>query len=148
MNRLSARSLFRIPAAIAMATVLGLAPTSAAQTRTVRKVDPQAQLLNNYRKFPNRYIRISDETWKYDDTQQTAFHSFTLKNNAGVAYSGIQIQANYLNDDGKTLLSQVLNVPGTLAPYQTKRIKDIRTRKVPPQCTQAVISVKTASISP
>jgi hypothetical protein len=148
MNRLLTRSLFRIPAAVAGVTIIGLALTAAAQTRTARKVDPQAQLLNNYRKYPDRYIRISNETWRYDDTNQTAFHSFTLKNNAGVAYSGIQVRVNYLNDDGKTLQSQVLNVPGTLAAYEIKKIKDIRNRKVPPQCTQAVISISTAVIGP
>ena len=57
--------------------------SKAAQVRQRRGLDPQTQLLNNYRKYVDRYIRISGETWKYDDSTRSATHSFTLKNIAG-----------------------------------------------------------------
>lgn len=148
MNRFSGRYSFSIAGFVLGAIICVLALQAAGQTRQARKTDPQTQLLNNYRKYPDRYIRISNESWKYDDNDQIAFHSFTLKNIAGVAYSGIQIRATYLNAEGKTLQSQVLKIPGTLAAYQIKKIKDITARKVPPECAQALIAITTASIGP
>jgi hypothetical protein len=148
MNRFSGRSSILIPGAILGTLIFILALNAVGQTGPARKVDPQTQLLNNYRKYPDRYVRILNETWKYDEVKRIAIHSFTLKNSAGISYSGIQIRANYMNDDGKTLQSQVLNVPGTLGAYQVKKIKDIRAKKVPLECTQAVITVATASIGP
>ncbi len=118
------------------------------QNRPLRKQDPQTQLLNNYRKFPDRYIRVSGESWKYDDGARIAFHSFTLKNIAGAAYSGIEIRARYLDADGKAVHSQVLKIPGVLAPYQSKKYKELKVRNVPPAADQALLAIINASIGP
>jgi hypothetical protein len=129
--------------AAALGAVINVnAAAGAVQTRTARKPDQQTQLLNNYRKYPDRYIRISEESWKYDDRSRTALHSFTLKNLAGAAYSGIELGVSYLDQDGKPLLNQVLKIPGALSPYQIKKFKDLRVTKVPAAATQVLLTVK------
>ena len=67
----------------------------AEQGRLPRKPDPAAQLLNYYRKYPERYIRITDETWKYDQRAHSALHSLTLKNTASASYYGIEVRFEY-----------------------------------------------------
>jgi len=113
-----------------------------------RKPDPQTQLLNNYRKYPDRYIRLSGETYRYDESTRTAFHSFTLKNSAGAAYAGIEIRASYLDDGGKSLQSQIIKIPGSLSPYQIKKFKNLKVKNVPAAGSQALLAVATATIGP
>ncbi len=143
---------FRISFKVALLT-LGLmvsisAPDSAEQARTPRRPDPQTQMLNNYRKYPDRYIRISGETWKYDEPSQIAFHSFTLQNIAGVAYSDIEMRVKYLNPGGKTLQSQILLIPGILQAYQIRKVKGMKVRNVPRESDQAILAVTKALIRP
>ena len=118
------------------------------QNRTARGPDPQTLILNNYRKYPDRYIRISGETWKYDEVSRTAFHSFTLKNIAGVAYSDIELRVNYLDKKGKDLQSQVLKIPGILEASGNKKFTNLKVLKVSGECDQAVLVVSKASIKP
>jgi hypothetical protein len=120
----------------------------AAQTRQTAKPDPQTQLLNNYRKYPDRYIRISGESWQYDRNTRIAVHSFTMKNIAGVAYSEIEVEMTYLSAEGKKLQVQSVKIPGILAAYQIKKIKDMKVKKVPVQCDQVLLKVTTAKIHP
>jgi hypothetical protein len=119
-----------------------------AQTRPRKGPDPQTQLLNNYRKYVDRYIRISGETWKYDDITHCATHSFTLKNTAGVAYSDIELSVSYLNASGKSLQTSVLKIPGALSAYTSKKFADLKVQKVPENCDQAVLSLSKATIIP
>jgi hypothetical protein len=119
-----------------------------AQVRPRKALDPQTQLLNNYRKYVDRYIRISGETWKYDDATHSAKHSFTLKNTAGVAYSDIELSIDYLNANGKSLQTSVLKIPGTLAAYTSKLFADRKVQKVPGDCDQAVLRISKATIIP
>jgi hypothetical protein len=121
---------------------------SAGQIRLPRRPDPQTQLLNNYRKYPDRYIRISNEAWRYNNKSHIAFHSFTLKNIAGVAYAEIEIRLKYLSADGKTLQSQVLKIPGILAAYQTKKINELKVRNAPEESDQVLATIEKASIHP
>lgn len=120
----------------------------AAQSRQTGKQDPQTQLINNYRKYADRYIRISGESWQYDQTNKIATHSFTVKNGAGVAYSDIEIEVAYLSAEGKNLQVQTVKIPGILAAYQIKKVKDMKVRKVPAQSDQALLKVTKASIHP
>jgi len=143
---------FRISSKAAL-LMLGLmvwisASDSAEQVRAPRQPDPQAQLLNNYRKYPDRYIRVSGETWKYDEPTQIAFHSFTLQNIAGVAYSDIEMRVKYLSPGGKTLQSQILLIHGILSAYQVRKVKGMKVRNVPRESDQAVLIVSKASIRP
>lgn len=149
MIRLSER--FRISVvtpAILVGFICGFAMSYAQQSRKQRGPDPQTQLLNNYRRYPDRYILISNEAWKYDDMTHTAVHSFTLKNNAGVAYSGIEIRLNYMNASGKTLQNQTLKIPGTIAVYGTRKIKGLKATNVPSECDQVTVIVAKAVIYP
>ncbi len=134
-----------------LAVLLGpLSPRAAAEVQKlpVRKQDPQAQLLSNYRKFPDRYIRILDQSWKYDSKSATAFHSFTLRNLAGVAYSGIELNASYLDAQGKALMTKVLKIPGALPAYQLKKYRELKMANVPEAAEQVLLTVKGASIGP
>jgi hypothetical protein len=141
MRRLPSHNACLVLAVALGAGIHAYAAAVAEQARKAPKTDQQTQLLNNYRKYPDRYIRISDESWKYDETTQTALHSFTLKNNAGAAYSSIELRASYLDQDGKTLLNQVLPIPGALSPYQVKKFKDLKVKKVPRAATQVLLMV-------
>jgi hypothetical protein len=139
----AAASLLMLGAMICVSSVNGIE-----QVRPPRRPDPQVQVLNNYRRYPDRYIRISDETWKYDEPSHTASHSFTLKNIAGVAYSEIEIRLNYLSTGGKSLQSRSLKIPGILAAYQTRKIKDMKVRNVPTKSDQVLVTISKALIHP
>jgi hypothetical protein len=117
------------------------------QSRSGKKPDPQAQLLNNYRKYVDRYILISGETWKYSDTAHSAAHSLTLKNIAGVAYADIEVKANYLDANGKSLYTGVLKIPGKLAAYSSKKFTNLTVQKLPGECDQAVLTIAKATIA-
>ncbi len=120
----------------------------AQKIRPPRRPDPQTQLLNNYRQYPDRYIRISNEAWRYNDRSHTAFHSFTLKNSAGVAYAEIEIRLKYLSADGRILQSQILKIPGILAAYQMRKINELKVPKAPAQSDQVLTTIEKASIHP
>ncbi len=141
-------SFFAFTVLVCVSLLFAHAAEIAAQTRQTGKQDAQTQLITNYRKYADRYIRISGESWKYDQTNKIATHSFTLKNSAGVAYSDIEIQMTYLSAEGKNLQVQAVKIPGVLAAYQIKKIKDLKVRKVPAQSDQALIKVTKASIHP
>ncbi len=143
---------FRFFASVLLLTFSSMVCISGAdgaqQIRLPRRPDPQTQLLNYYRHYPDRYIRISKEAWRYDDKSHTAFHSFTLKNSAGVAYAGIEIRLKYLSVDGKAVQSQILKIPGILAAYQTKKINELRVRNAPAGSDQVLATIEKASIHP
>ena len=150
MRRFSGAFVFS--AAILIAVSGFLVPVSLAgrpeQTRPPQKLDPQVQLLNYYRQYPDRYIRISDESWRLDEPARVAYHSFKLKNTAGVAYSGIEIRLIYLRSDGKTLQSQVLKIQGILKPYSTMQVKELKTRNVTAASDRVLLAVAKAAIHP
>jgi hypothetical protein len=118
------------------------------QDRTLRRPDPQTQVLDNYRRYPDRYIRISGETWKYDVKSRSALHSFTLKNNAGVAYSDIEIRLIYQDSKGKTLQSQILKIPGVLGIAEIRKIKDMKAMNVPAGSEQVLLTVAKGLMHP
>jgi hypothetical protein len=120
----------------------------AQQNQPLRRPNPQTQLLNNYRQYPDRYIRISGESWKLGETNDSALHSFTLKNIAGVAYSDIELRVNYLDANGKTLLSRTVKVPGILAAYSVKKVQNMEVKNVPGSSDSVLLSVAKAAIHP
>jgi len=117
------------------------------QRRLAQKPSPEAQLLNYYREFPDRYIRISKETWKYDQDSHSAYHSFFLKNTAGVAYSAIEVNFSYQGSGGKTLYTQTAKIPGPLAAYGTMEVKKIVVKHVPAASESVLIAVAKAVIT-
>jgi len=124
------------------------ASDGATQARLPQRPDPQAQLISNYSLYPDRYIRISKEAWKYDEAAHCALHSFEMKNIAGVAYSGIEIRLIYQRADGKVLRSQVAKIPGILAAYELRKIRDLKVSNVPAGSDQVLVSVTKATIHP
>jgi len=118
------------------------------QDRPARGPDPQTQVLENYRRYPDRYIRISDETWKYDVKSHSALHSFTMKNNAGVAYSDIEIRLTYQDSNGKTLQNQILKIPGVLGIAEIRKIKDMKVRNVPAESEQVLLTIAKGLMHP
>jgi hypothetical protein len=124
-----------------------LPPDLVEQRRLAQKPSPEAQLLSYYREYPDRYLRVSKETWQYDQSSHTAFHSFTLKNTAGVAYSAIEVNFSYQGSGGKTLYTQTVKIPGSVAPYGTMEVKKIVVKHVPAAGESVLISVVKALIS-
>ncbi len=114
------------------------------QTPHARRIDPQTQILTYYRQYPDRYIRISKETWKYEQNSRTAFHSFTLKNSATVPYKEIEIRFNYESSAGKLLYTQIVKIEGILGALETMKCEKITIKNVPPAATNVVLSVAKA----
>ncbi len=145
MNRLSIfRKLSGGVVLLFLCLAAGAPGSSAQRAQTPRRPDPKVLLLNNYRQYPERYIRILEESWKLD--RGNALHSFTLKNSAAVVYGEIEMRFSYLDPAGKTLHTRLVKVPGNLAPYQVKRIKGFKVQAVPAQSDQAVLALTKASI--
>jgi hypothetical protein len=124
-----------------------LPPDLIEQRRQSQKLSPEAQLLIYYRQYPDRYIRVSKESWQYDQSSRSAFHSFTLKNTAGVAYYAIEVLVSYQRSDGKILYTQAVKIPGTLAPYGTLEVKKITVKHVPAASESVLIGVAKALIT-
>jgi hypothetical protein len=124
--------------------LLGCLQPAVAQRSPSRKPDPQQQLLEYYRQYPDRYIRISKESWVFARQTREAFHSFTLTSLAGIGYSEIEIQIAYQNSEGKSLQTQKLKLAGFLAPFGTMQVKQLRVKKVPAACDKVVLTVTEA----
>ncbi len=147
------RWLLTLEAILLLGAILGLAYKAALwiqplsgldQTPHGRKIDPQTQILQYYRQFPDRYIRVTKETWQYVDVSRTAFHSFTLKNSATVAYQEIEIRFSYESSGGKVLNAQVIKMPGILAGLGTLRFEKFKVKNVPNSAINAVLTVVNA----
>ncbi len=111
------------------------------QTPHARKIDPQTQILTYYRQYPDRYIRISKETWQYEELSHIAMHSFTLKNTATVPYQDIEIRFNYESSGGKVLYTKTVKIQGALAALGTMKCEKIKVQNVPMAATNVVLSV-------
>ena len=110
-----------------------------------RKVDPQAQILEYYRQYPERYLRISKETWQYDQRSRTAFHSFTIKNTATVPYTGIELRFSYESSAGQKLKAEIVKIDGTLTAFAARELKHLRVKNVPASAVNVVVSVEKAA---
>jgi hypothetical protein len=111
------------------------------QTPHSRKIDPETQVHQYYREYPESYIRITKESWRYDDRTRTAIHSLTLKNSATVSYRDIEVRFSYESSGGKVLLIQTNKIPGTLASLGTMDVSGVRVKEVPAEATRVVASV-------
>jgi hypothetical protein len=119
---------------------------SVAQTRLPKKPDRQAQLQGYYRQYPDRYLRISNETWTYDPVSRNAFHFFTIRNIATVAYEAIEITFSYQTSTGKVLLTRTVKMAGPLAASATMDIKRMKVTGVPVATKSVVTTVATALV--
>ncbi len=117
-----------------------------ARQRAAQRPSPEAQLLSYYHDFPDRYIRVSKENWQYEQKSRTAYHSFTLRNVATVAYHSIEVLLKYQTAGGKTLRSQVVKVAGPLAPGKSLVVGNVVVKNVPADCDSVVVTVSKALI--
>lgn len=112
-----------------------------------KKIDPQAQILEYYRQYPERYLRISNETWQYLDESRSALHFFTLKNTATVPYTEIEIRFSYETASGKNLKTETVKLPGTIASLGTLNLKNIKVKSVPGASEKVTTTVVKASVA-
>jgi len=119
---------------------------SVAQSRQMKKPDPQAQLMEYYRQYPDRYLRIANETWAYDPVSRIAFHSFTIRNIATVAYDAIEVNFSYQASTGKVLLTRTVKIAGPLAAFTTMDIKRMKVTGVPVTTKTVVTTVAKALV--
>jgi hypothetical protein len=117
------------------------------QVRQSKRPDPQTQLLEYYRKYPDRYIRVVDESWLYDLASRIATHSFTLRNLARIAYTAIEIRFDYESSSGSTLETRTVKIQGSLAASGTRVVKGIKVKDVPAGIKSVVTTVTKALIA-
>ena len=111
-----------------------------------RKIDPSAQILEYYRQYPERYIRIASESWQYDQGSHTATHFLTLKNSATVPYSSIEIRFNYTSSAGKILQTETVKIPGVLGALGTMEVKKVKVKNIRAAAVTVVTNVAKASV--
>jgi len=136
-------------AVLAYQAAMRVAPLPVARVSEMRRArtpDPKAQILEYYEKYPDRYIRIFDDSWVYNPVSQTAFHSLGLRNTATVAYTGIEVRLTYESRDAKVLKRWTLKIPGGLAPLQIRELQRIEVRGIPSGTTRATAAVETALV--
>jgi hypothetical protein len=117
------------------------------QAQFLKKKDPVAQVHEYYRDYPERYIRVGKESWKYLQNTGSAVHAFTLTNTATVAYHKIEVRLTYQSGAGETLRTEVLAVTGTLPVMGTLPVAGLEVTRVPAQAEQVVIRVERASVA-
>lgn len=134
-------------AVLAYKAAMRVAPLPVAQVGEMRRAktpDAKAQILEYYKRYPDRYIRIVDDSWVYNPASRTAFHSLSLRNTTTVAYNGIEVRFTYESRDAKILKTETLKVSGGLAPLQTRELKRIEVKGIPSGTARVTAVVETA----
>ena len=101
-------------------------------------------ILDYYRQYPDRYIRVENESWQLNSSTQEAIHSFTLRNLATVAYKEIVVRFTYESAAGKTLLTREVKIPGQIQAQGKMNLKNIKITGVPAATGSAVLVVAKA----
>jgi hypothetical protein len=123
-----------------------LAAVTGAQSRTAHRPDAQTQLLEYYRRYPDRYILVANQTWNYDYVVRGAFHSLTLRNTAGVGYCDIEVSFNYQAAGGKSMQTQVVKVQGILEAYQKLDVRRVKVKGAPERADTVLVRVVKATV--
>ena len=126
--------------------VLPLPLDKVEQARQYKRPDPQTQLLEYYRQYPDRYIRAVDESWVYNNKTRVAIHSFTLRNLATVAYTGLEVSFSYESAGGKTL-TRTVKIPGFILASASRSLKNIAVKEVPAGIKSVTTIVSKAQIA-
>jgi hypothetical protein len=121
--------------------VLPLPAESIRQLRMTQKRPVQPTILDYYRMYPDRYIRVENEIWKFDRDTKVASHSFSLRNLATVAYSDIEIRISYEAADGKVVLTRDIKIQGVLNAQETREFKGMKVTAVPESTKNALITL-------
>jgi hypothetical protein len=116
------------------------------QAQFLPKVDPATRVREYYARYPESYIRISRESWRYDGADGTARHKFTLTNQATVSYEGIRIELTYQSAAGEVLRREAVDLRGSLEASCSREISGLEIRHVPPGSETALLRVVGASV--
>jgi len=111
------------------------------QAQFLPKVDPKTRAGEYYAQYPESYIRISRESWRYDSGSGTAYHKFTLTNQATVGYDSIRIELTYKSAAGKAVRSETITLPGRLEASGSREISNLRVEHVPPDSDTALLRI-------
>ncbi len=114
------------------------------QKRGYQKPAPGPTILDYYRRYPDRYIRVENESWQFDPRTLVATHSFSLRNLATVAYKEIEVRFTYESPSGKILLTRDIKIPRQLQAQGTMSLKMIKVTGVPATTKSAVLVVAKA----
>ena len=106
---------------------------------------PSAELFGYYRRYPERYLRISEHTWRFDPSRSSAIHSFTLKNVATAPYYYIHVRFTYVDAVGKVLHTREVQVLQGIAGLGTKQIRT-EVKGAPGKAERAVLTIESARI--
>lgn len=116
------------------------------QAQFLPKVDPKVRVREYYTQYPESYIRISKESWRYDSNSGTAHHKFTLTNQATVNYDNIRIELTYQSATGRAVHSETIALPGRLEVSGSMEISDLKVKKVPRDSDTVLIRVAGATV--
>ncbi len=121
-------------------------PVVRVEERAGETADPETQAREYYRKYPERYIRIVDDSWLYQVASRTAVHSFTLRNIAAVGYKDIQIRFVYESRDAKPVKTAILKIPVRLAAMQSELLSGIEVQAIPSGTARVTLTVEKAVV--
>jgi hypothetical protein len=120
-------------------------PFIGAGQRPIPGPTPSAELFGYYRRYPDRYLRISDQSWVYDSQRQSAVHSLTLTNVATAPYYYIQMRFTYLSASGKRMHSRVVQVLEGISAFGKKRL-EVKLKNLPKEPDQVLVTIESARI--
>jgi hypothetical protein len=127
-------------------TVRPIPAAAIKQAPYFQKRDPKDLILRNFLKYPDRYILITEESWRLDPATHIATHSVTLKNNATVAYAGIELSFRYESAGGAVLHTQTVSISDPIPASSTRVLKDIRVHEVPAATKSVTTTVAKAVV--
>ncbi len=116
------------------------------QAQFLPKVDPKTRIREYYVQYPESYIRIGKESWRYFGASGTAYHRFTLTNKATVSYDNIRIEVSYQSAAGKVVLRETIVLPGILEASGSREISDLEVKHVPSDSETVLIRVVGANV--
>jgi hypothetical protein len=109
-----------------------------------KKLSAEEQTRVYYRQYPEGYLRISKESWRYEEHQRKAFHSLILTNTSKVAYNEIELLFRYQDASKKFIKTHNVKLRETAKPGGTINIRDLEIDGVPPEALSVVASVAKA----
>jgi len=126
--------------------ILPLPVEAVRQKRITQKAPARPTILDYYRKYPDRYIRIDNESWLLNRETRAASHNFTLRNLAIVAYTEIVVRITYEGAGGKILLTHDIKIQGALQGQSAREFKKVKVNGIPELTQNAVATIAKARV--
>jgi hypothetical protein len=111
-----------------------------------RNADPQVRAQEYFAEYPERYLRIGDESWRYAQGSGIAFHSFTIRNSATVSYRDIEVRFVYRSSTGEDLRTREVPIEQGIAPGAVLKVASLKVTDVPAHADSVVASVAKAVV--